>query len=232
MFTKFYRQAYADVKSGHVDITKELERAKKSIKIASRCGFVYSGLSCVTCCLCFVKPCCLIAFDENDRYKTLKRTLAKCEAVYGKDWHNSRLMNDLFIRVMDVIEATIIQIQSKVHYLQDTKRRMTTEYENNPTNIKLLEQINDITSEINQIIFMGIDDNECVRNLMKHVVRHHNPNTDMLASNFPIAISQYDMTLLRASIPIMTMAFGKRYLLRMDDIIAIDTRAAYALLSI
>ncbi len=232
MFTKFYRQAYADVKSGNVDIRKELERATRLIKMASTCGFVYSGISCLTCCLCFVKPCCNIAFDENYRYKVIKKSLSKCKEIYGEDWKDDKKMNTLFLRVMEVIEAAIIQLQSRNQWLQDTKQRREREYEANPADISLLDEIKDIKRQLVQVQLMSIDDDEFVHSLLKHVLRHHNPNTDLLTSNFPITMNHYDMTLLRASIPLMTLAFEKRSLLRIDEIIEIDTRAAYQLLSI
>lgn len=232
MFTKFYRQAYADVKSGQVDIRKELERAKKSIKMASTCGFVYSGISCVTCCLCFVRPCCMVAFDENYRFKVLRKTLLKCEKIYGEDWKDSRKMNNLFVRVMEVIEAALFQLQSRKQWLQHTKQRREREYESNPSDLSVLDEIKDIKRELALIQFISMDDDEFVHCLLQHVLRHHNPNTDSLTSNFPITINHYDMTLLRASIPLMTLAFEKRSLLRIDEIIEIDTRAAYQLLSI
>ena len=232
MFTKFYRPAYADVRSGNVDIRKELERAMRTIKMASRCGFVYSGISCITCCLCFVKPCCLIAFDENYRYKVLKKNVLKCEEIYGEDWKDAKKMNDLFVRAMEVIEAALFRLQSRRQWLEDTKRRREREYETNPADLSLLNEINDIKCQLTQILFMSMDDNEFVHCLLLHVLRHHNPNTDLLGSNFPITITHYDMTILRATIPFMCLAFEKRNLLKIDEIIEIDTRAAYQLLSI
>lgn len=232
MFTKFYRHAYGDVKNGNLDITKELERVKKSIKIASRCGFVYSGLTCVTCCLCFVKPCCLIAFDENERYKKLKHTLAKCRTIYGEDWNDAKKMNTLFIRSMEVIEAAIFQLQLQKQKLQNTLDQLTSAYASDPTDQEVKHKINDVKNSIEQIHLMSIDDDGFVHHLFKYVLRHHNPSTDMLRSYFPITINHYDMTLLRASVPILSLAFDRKYMLRVDDIIAIDTRAAYRLVSI
>jgi hypothetical protein len=193
---------------------------------------VYSCLSCVTCCLCFVKPCCMIASDENYRYVVLKRNLAKCAEIYGEDWRNATRMNTLFLRVVEVIEAALVQLRSRKQWLEDQKLSYGREYENNPADMSTLDKMQDVNLKLLRINPMVRDDDEFVHSLLEYVRRHHNPNTDMLRTDFPIMITHYDMTLLRAAIPLMSLAFDNKPPFRIDDIIEIDTRVAYQLVSI
>jgi hypothetical protein len=107
VFTKFYKPIQAEVKNGKANIVDELRNGLKQIKAARNCGYVYAAFSCLICHICCVKPCLVIAVNENDKYKKLQKILAKGRTIYWDDWDDEDKMNQLFLKAMDVIDAII-----------------------------------------------------------------------------------------------------------------------------
>ena len=219
VFTKFYKPIQAKVKNGKANIVDELRNGLKQIKAARNCGYVYAAFSCLICHICCVKPCLVIALDENDRYKKFQKVLAKGRTIYRDDWEDEEKMNELFLKAMDVINAIILEKDEMKKRLYKRKRTVLETYESNPSN-QLSEEVRYINMQLVNMYSKTEDD--FVIHLLKYVMRHQSINTE-----FIVIIDAYDMTVLRAAAPLLAFILENDDAIRMDDIIAMDTSTAY-----
>lgn len=224
VYTKFYKSIQAQVKSGNANVVEELRKGLKQIKAARNCGYVYAAFSCLICHICCVKPCLVIAMDENDRYKKFQKVLAKGRRIYWDDWDDDQKMNDLFLKAMDVIDSIILEKEELKDRLYERKRIVLETYESNPTQ-QLSDEVSNINMQLSNVHSKNND--EFVKQLLKYVMRHHNISTEFLRSQFVVNIDAYDMTVLKAAAPILSFILEDDDAIRMDDIIAMDTSTAY-----
>jgi hypothetical protein len=97
-------------------------------------------------------------------------------------------------------------------------------YESNPSN-QLSEEMSNISMQLVSIKIINEDD--FVKQLLKYVMRHHCVSTELIRLPFLVNIDAYDMTVLRATAPILAFILEDDDAIRMDDIIAMDTSTAY-----